>query len=165
MNKDIGDNHQCKACVDKNIVESQEHIFRDCPIVVRSWRGSILGIRSEMGSDCSLKNWVINWLTLFADKEDSGWGTLSFLVTIWTLRCSRNDLVFSSNLPCSFKIINLYNSSFSLAWNASRGKKNIHGFNDLNEPPNLVESLRNYFSFTLVGDGRCPLPRIKVDAT
>ncbi|KAK9756405.1 hypothetical protein RND81_01G094900 [Saponaria officinalis] len=94
-------------------------------------------------------------------KDATSWSMLSFLPTIWTLWCTRNDLVFSDTFH-PLKLINLYKCSLDLAWFASLSKKPTMVRIKDDDP---LESLHNYYPVCLISiQDTCIPTRIKVDA-
>ncbi|KAK9674134.1 hypothetical protein RND81_12G213100 [Saponaria officinalis] len=116
--RSLNSDHLCLMCGTEDNLETIEHFFRDCDISKKIWAGSHLGIRGDIGRECSGKIWVINWLTFLVGKDSSQWCTLSFITSIWSIWCTRNDCLFQGMEVCFVKMMNHYNHVLDTAWKA-----------------------------------------------
>ncbi|XP_074314394.1 uncharacterized protein LOC141649608 [Silene latifolia] len=63
MQRNIALDPKCKLCkMDVLVMETMEHLFRDCPVSRRLWASSEIGIRTNMDSHLSIEKWIIGWL-------------------------------------------------------------------------------------------------------
>ncbi|XP_074304857.1 uncharacterized protein LOC141639693 [Silene latifolia] len=108
----IGDGLVCRLC-DKQCMESLEHLFRDCEYVSRLWSATHLGINANSGSNISIQEWIINWLSLLLRKENTIDGVISFMCTLWIIWVTRNRQVFGKEPLSPFGSIRLYEHELS----------------------------------------------------
>ncbi|XP_074265726.1 uncharacterized protein LOC141588171 [Silene latifolia] len=70
--RNIDLDHCCKLCSnDGGVMETMEHLFRDCEMAKRLWMCSDLGIKKIGCTSISLANWIINWMAYLEKMNDA----------------------------------------------------------------------------------------------
>ncbi|XP_074313988.1 uncharacterized protein LOC141649192 [Silene latifolia] len=150
----IGDGFLCRLC-DRQCVESLEHLFRDCEFVSRLWSANHLGINASSGSNISIQEWVINWLSLLSRKKNSIDGVISFMCTIWTIWVTRNTHVYSNEPLSPSGSIRLYEHELSLMIYAEKeradSRKDLNNICLSDDDDFNLKVLHNGNTFPLIG--------------
>ncbi|XP_074314329.1 uncharacterized protein LOC141649541 [Silene latifolia] len=82
----MGVDTRCKMCNNGSMVmETLEHLFRDCPVSRRLWASSDIGIRASNGSHLPVGKWIMDWIYYLDKQECSAERVVRFLATIWCL--------------------------------------------------------------------------------
>ncbi|XP_074293766.1 uncharacterized protein LOC141620693 [Silene latifolia] len=85
----------CKLCKsDLFVMETMEHLFRDCPVSRRLWASSECGIRTSMDSFMRIDHWIIGWISFLKKLEDAEMRLIRFLAMLWCLWSIRNRVLF-----------------------------------------------------------------------
>ncbi|XP_074305947.1 uncharacterized protein LOC141641174 [Silene latifolia] len=159
----------CPWYGEDGMVETLEHLFRDCFLVKRLWACSSIGISTEFASSVRLRDWIKNWINFFFTKEDASNTVIWFLSVLWSLWCIRNEIMFSGmSFSPKYFFAFLSNSTnvaleaeSRLASTASTLGSDCHG-----PLGTLRNEISNHFPFFLVGEkGTCAPFRVKVDAS
>lgn len=79
----------CPLC--KRAVEKVDHTFIQCQMARLVWFSSLLGIYVPVQTD--MNNWMLEWL-LCKDL----YATQIFCITLWNIWCTRNSVVFNSQV-------------------------------------------------------------------
>ncbi|CAL1400623.1 unnamed protein product [Linum trigynum] len=79
---------ECPFC---GLVETQEHITRDCDWAGRIWRPSYLNKLFSMGEDQNCVSWICELLDQAKDEE-----ICEFLITVWFIWKERNNHQFNN---------------------------------------------------------------------
>ncbi|CAL5364473.1 unnamed protein product [Camellia sinensis] len=77
-----------RACF--QTAESLEHLFFDCPISQRIWRGSTLGLDFGVGRPLSFFSWFKGWVHQIHDSEI----VLHSIALLWAIWMQRNSVEF-----------------------------------------------------------------------
>ncbi|XP_074301169.1 uncharacterized protein LOC141632523 [Silene latifolia] len=98
----------CGMCRgDQRIMETPEHLFRDCGLSGRIWAGSILGIRVEGAGGIPISNWICDWIHYLRKKEEGMNQVIHFVATLWGLWTMRNKIKFQDQAVNSHVITNM----------------------------------------------------------
>lgn len=92
-------------------VETQNHIFRLCPVSQMVWKSSWLGIISYTQMDIGVEDWIMNFLNLFFNQdgeEDSR--LLQFISILWSIWLHRNEIIFRNVSVSPERILHLAQS-------------------------------------------------------
>ncbi|XP_074290734.1 uncharacterized protein LOC141617433 [Silene latifolia] len=161
-------NFRCQLCFSENPqVESMSHIFQDCTCASQIWFASSLGIRSNMGNNLSIQNWIINWLSFFKKNKNFIDDVSVFVSTHWRIWCFPNNALFRES-PTDFYTLfkQLDVDASNNIWAENQREKSLalffHG--DLSDVDDDFK-IRNHFPHVLVGTDLCSDHiRIKYDA-
>ncbi|XP_074306530.1 uncharacterized protein LOC141641780 [Silene latifolia] len=165
----IGVDTRCKLCNnDSMVMETMEHLFRDCPVSRRLWATSDIGIRAENGSHLPVGRWIMDWIYYLDKQERSAERVVMFLAMIWCLWSVRNRVLFQE--------INFHPNMFFSQWNqivtmadkALEMKSSASTMNessDMGSQDDQVAWIRESKPFCVVGSiSDCDHVRIMVDA-
>ncbi|XP_074283592.1 uncharacterized protein LOC141608134 [Silene latifolia] len=95
LKRNLLTDHSCHLCsMNRQEIESLEHLFRDCCVVSRIWAGSQLGLNTNWVSHLSIGEWIITWILYFDMLEESEQRILQFLATLWNIWVLRNNIIF-----------------------------------------------------------------------
>ncbi|XP_074266698.1 uncharacterized protein LOC141589979 [Silene latifolia] len=158
--------YNCSLCKDSNSIESLNHLFRDCVVVKRLWASYPLGINADHANFVHFANWLIKCFSYFSSLDDSSTPTSLFFSVLWSIWCTRNNIIFRGDtLSVDF---------FHLQFNSAQSA--ISALNHLSSPvlfgrPGedddlcaLKENILNSTLFHLMGVGsNCQVIRAKVD--
>lgn len=78
----------CSRCFQH--AESLEHLFFDCPISQRIWRGSTLGLDFGVGRPLSFFSWFQGWVQQIHDSEI----VIHSIAVLWAIWMQRNSVEF-----------------------------------------------------------------------
>ncbi|XP_074318820.1 uncharacterized protein LOC141655648 [Silene latifolia] len=88
----------CKMCNNGSMVmETMEHLFRDCPVSRRLRASSDIGISASNGSHLPVGKWIIDRIYYLDKQECSAERVVRFLATIWCLWSIRNRVLFQAS--------------------------------------------------------------------
>ncbi|XP_074315133.1 uncharacterized protein LOC141651315 [Silene latifolia] len=76
----------CSMCGgNQRVMETSEHIFRDCGLSSRIWAGSDLGIRVEGAWGVSISDWICNWIRFLSKREERTREVILFIAILWAI--------------------------------------------------------------------------------
>ncbi|XP_074298511.1 uncharacterized protein LOC141629398 [Silene latifolia] len=131
--------HSCKLYNhDGMVVETIEHIFRDCEVSRKIWMCSKLGIGTAVCPPIGLAKWIINWIRYLDKMVDAESRLVRFLATLWCLWCTRNRVIFKGE---SFHPIMFFNMWLQVVMTTDQAMEKTRKANDLSvmNEQNLVE--------------------------
>ncbi|XP_074271494.1 uncharacterized protein LOC141595428 [Silene latifolia] len=163
----------CGMCRgDQRIMETPEHLFRDCGLSGRIWAGSVLGIRVEGARGIPISNWICDWIHYLHKKEEGMYQVIHFVATLWGLWTMRNKIKFQDQAVNSHVITNMvYNvigekvhilcKSLDLRQTLSDLRSEEEGSSQRE-----VIDIRNGHPVCVIGKPTgCTVVRVKVDAS
>ncbi|XP_074290272.1 uncharacterized protein LOC141617002 [Silene latifolia] len=150
-------------------METLNHLFRDCVVVKRLWAASPLGINTDNVDSILLGDWLINWFSYFSSLDDASTPTILFLSVLWSIWCTRNNIIFRD---AAFSVDYFFNLQSNIAQTAITAmnlpctQDPVGRTREEDDSCSLRESIRNCIPFYLVGKGdHCHVIRAKVDAS
>ncbi|XP_074318890.1 uncharacterized protein LOC141655725 [Silene latifolia] len=148
-------------------METNAHLFRDCPFSSRIWFASPLGIRCSEGSNLSIQ-WIINWLLLLSRHAAALSSISMFVSTLWRIWCLRNGQRFAHTEIDLCSSLRLISEESSL--NASVMSDHIRfgnlSCNYSSEVDLDTTRIRNFHPYFLIGTHLCSNSiRLKCDAS
>ncbi|XP_074283574.1 uncharacterized protein LOC141608119 [Silene latifolia] len=159
----------CNTCSSAcKLLESLDHLFRDCPLVSRVWAASPLGIRTSVGNNIPIQQWVINWLHMLSKAVNSTFSISLFVSTLWHIWCARNRLTFQGTSIDYYGLLNLISMDANNNVQVEKEKCTVMIEVAPYAPDEMQISalLRNHFPICLIGSVICSEHiRIKCDAS
>ncbi|XP_074315067.1 uncharacterized protein LOC141651247 [Silene latifolia] len=170
LKRNLLTDHSCHVCsMNRQEIESLEHLFRDCCVVSRIWAGSQLGLNTNRVSHLSIGEWIINWILYFDKLEESEQRILQFLATLWNIWVLRNNIIFRDTkfYPQLFFENCSHLVSIAIRANQVRGEVKDDGSNlTFGNVEDCHTRIRNCHPFYVIGkSGTCQTIRVKVDAS
>ncbi|XP_074290524.1 uncharacterized protein LOC141617238 [Silene latifolia] len=101
-----------------------EHFFRNCPVSRRLWMSSDIGIRAENGSNLTMGQWIIVWVSYFDKLVGCDSKMVKFLAVLWCLWSARNQVLFQGASFHPLMFFRQYNQLVGVAIRAFNGHKN-----------------------------------------
>ncbi|XP_074266551.1 uncharacterized protein LOC141589826 [Silene latifolia] len=167
--RDFPGDHCCLSCQAQTpLLETLSHLFRDCSTATRIWACCPLGIRSYVGNNVSIQQWIINWIQLLQKTTDSLSSLSLFISTLWHIWCLRNKVLFQ-NEPIDYQglfqviMVDATNNEQveSKKGNGKNGFSTVH-----QEDLDGALLIRHHFPHPLVGPSICSEHvRLKCDAS
>ncbi|XP_074267464.1 uncharacterized protein LOC141590805 [Silene latifolia] len=161
--------HFCLFCrAQTPVSETLRHLFRDCSSVSRIWAACPLGIRSFVGNNVSIQQWIINWILLLMKSTDPLYSISLFVSTLWHIWCLRNRVLFRNeamDFRVLFKLIMVDATNNELV---ERKKETAKGVLSATHPDDMDGALllRHHFPHPLIGPSVCSdHVRLKCDAS
>ncbi|XP_074288448.1 uncharacterized protein LOC141613604 [Silene latifolia] len=96
----------CKG--DQRVMETSEHLFRDCGFSSRIWAGSFLGIRVEGARGTPISDWIYDWIYYLSKREEGMCHVIHFVAVLWGLWTLRNRIKFQDQVVHSHLITNMF---------------------------------------------------------
>ncbi|XP_074278317.1 uncharacterized protein LOC141601910 [Silene latifolia] len=159
----------CQTCsATSEILESLDHLFRDCPLASRIWAASTLGIRTSVGSNIPIQQWVLNWLNLLSKSPTPTLSISFFVSTLWHIWCARNRLIFHDTPTDYYDLLNRISRDAhnNVQVEKERGSVMIDIVPSAPEEMQISALLRNHFPICLIGSVICSEHiRLKCDAS
>ncbi|XP_074278716.1 uncharacterized protein LOC141602312 [Silene latifolia] len=107
IQRNIDLDHSCKLYNhDGMVVETMEHLFRDCEVARRIWTCSELGIRTVVCSPIRLAKWIVNWIR-YLDKMVDAESRLQDLVEDGPAWIRDSNLIHMIGVPHSCERIRI----------------------------------------------------------
>ncbi|XP_074300483.1 uncharacterized protein LOC141631754 [Silene latifolia] len=154
------------------MLETLEHLFRDCGLSCRIWASSDLGIRVEGARDIPISDWITDWILYLRKREEGIHQVIQFVAIVWCLWTMRNmlkfqDLTLNPNVVMNliFKVVR--EKVHILCKSLDSPQLRISGCTD-GEILTRQESMdiRNGHPVCVVGNpAGCDVTRVKVDAS
>ncbi|XP_074314592.1 uncharacterized protein LOC141649814 [Silene latifolia] len=107
--------YSCPLCRNLEAMETRNHLFRDCVVVKRLWAASPLGINTDNVDSILLGDWLINWFSYFSSLDDASTPTILFLSVLWSIWCTRNNIIFRD---AAFSVDYFFNLQSNIAQTA-----------------------------------------------
>ncbi|XP_074293099.1 uncharacterized protein LOC141620017 [Silene latifolia] len=160
----------CKG--DQRVMETSEHLFRDCGFSSRIWAGSFLGIRVEGARGTPMSDWIYDWMHYLSKREEGMCQVIHFVAVLWGLWTLRNRIKFQDQVVHSHLITNMFYNVVgeraqilckNLASKQARSNMRIE-----EEGPSQREltAIRNGNLVNILGKpAGCAVIRVKVDAS
>ncbi|XP_074301345.1 uncharacterized protein LOC141632727 [Silene latifolia] len=170
LKRNLLTDHSCHLCyMNRQEIESLEHLFRDCCVVSRIWAGSQLGLNTNWVSHLSIGEWIITWILYFEKLEESEQRILQFLATLRNIWVLRNNIIFRGTklYPRLFFENCSHLVSIAIRANQVRGEGKDDGTNlTFGNVEDCHTWIRNCHHFYVIGkSGTCQTIRVKVDAS
>ncbi|XP_074266442.1 uncharacterized protein LOC141589715 [Silene latifolia] len=99
------------------VMETIEHLFRDCPVSRTLWACSEIGTRTDMGSHLSVEKWIIDWVSYLGNLEGAEERLVRFFAMISCLWSIRNRVLFQG---MDFHPVMFYNPWTQIVGTADR---------------------------------------------
>ncbi|XP_074288345.1 uncharacterized protein LOC141613503 [Silene latifolia] len=172
MKRKIDADPFCDMCGgDQHIMETPEHLFRDCGLSGRIWAGSVLGIRVEGAWGIPISNWICDWIHYLQKKDEGMNQVIYFVATFWGLWTMRNKIKFQDQAVNSHVITNMVykviGEKVHILCNSMNLRQNRSDLR-CEEEGSLqrdVVDIRNGHPMCVVGKSSgCTVVRVKVDA-
>ncbi|XP_074266960.1 uncharacterized protein LOC141590255 [Silene latifolia] len=149
--------HSCKLYNhDGMVMETMEHLFRDCEVARRIWMCSELGIQTAVCPPIALAKWIINWLHYLEKMVDAESRLVRFLAMLWCLWCTRNRVTFKRESFHSIMFFNMWTQVVRTADQAIEKARKAHDLTVMNGQ-DLVEDglgwIRDSNHIHMIGTG------------
>ncbi|XP_074298926.1 uncharacterized protein LOC141629906 [Silene latifolia] len=171
--RNMGDDVLCGFCgTERSMLETVEHLFRDCDFSARVWAGSNLGIRVEGARHLTMTDWFIDWVLYLGKQEEGLKRVILFIAIIWGIWVIRNKVKFDG-LVTNFQVLSgaLFDSIKERVHLLGKQVDNKGSFKEpggraVGTVDRLKLDLRNGIPFHMIGQrGLCSALQIKVDAS
>ncbi|XP_074290915.1 uncharacterized protein LOC141617643 [Silene latifolia] len=156
---------------DQRVMETSEHLFRDCGFSSRIWAGSFLGIRVKGARGTPMSDWIYDWIHYLRKREEGMCQVIHFVAVLWGLWTLRNRIKFQDQVVHSHLITNVfYNVVGERAQILCKNQASKQARNDMRieeEGPSQREltTIRNGNLVHILGKSAgCAVIRVKVDA-
>ncbi|XP_074293469.1 uncharacterized protein LOC141620519 [Silene latifolia] len=160
----------CKG--DQRVMETSEHLFRDCGFSSRIWAGSFLGIRVEGARGTPISDWIYDWIYYLSKREEGMCQVIHFVAVLWGLWTLRNRIKFQDQVVHSHLITNsFYNvvgERAQILCNdlASKQTRSDRRIEEDGSSQRELMAIRNGNPMHILGKpAGCAVIRVKVDAS
>ncbi|XP_074283328.1 uncharacterized protein LOC141607877 [Silene latifolia] len=160
--------HNCKLYNhDERVVETMEHLFRDCDVARRILACSDLGIRYDLRPTIGLAKWVINWIRYLDKMVGVEFRLVRFLATLWCLWSTRNRVLFRGEVFHPMMFLNSWTQVVKTVDRAMGKVKKAREKDDRTDHESSDESLtwtRDSSPIHMIGNlNACERIRVMVD--
>ncbi|XP_074287774.1 uncharacterized protein LOC141612924 [Silene latifolia] len=162
----------CSMCGgNQRVMETSEHLFRDCGLSSRIWAGSDLGIQVEGAWGVSISDWICNWIRFLSKREEGTREVILFIAILWAIWSVRNKIKFTDQVLTSQGITNMVfkviQEQTNILWKSftSRQHQTAHVIEE-GTPQTEALAIRNGRPVCILGSPTgCAVVRMKVDAS
>ncbi|CAO2824929.1 unnamed protein product [Amaranthus hypochondriacus] len=116
----------------KDVLETEQHLFRDCTFAKHVWAASMLGINARVPGHNTPKEWVPDYVFFFQPRDGKNSTSLmEFILSCYAIWGHRNEVVYQGIEPQPLKIMKKISSlkekacKYQELWHESHEDYNI----------------------------------------